>query len=136
MVSRPLLSPLHRGVDPAGGHGWWKSTRWLRSSGSRYWVSCQSLGVTLSRHNWTQVLKPCHLGINLSLSLKYFTHVGFICRIAISFWWLSAAQIYTFPLRKPSGDFPDGQVVKKTPCNAGDMGSVPGWGTRIPHALE
>ena len=34
------------------------------------------------------------------------------------------------------GDFPDGPVVKNLPCNAGDMGSIPGQGTKIPHALE
>ena len=32
-------------------------------------------------------------------------------------------------------DFPGGAVVKDSPCNAGDMGSIPGWGTKIPQAL-
>ena len=32
------------------------------------------------------------------------------------------------------GDFPGGSVVKNSPCKAGDMGSIPGWGTKIPHA--
>ena len=27
-------------------------------------------------------------------------------------------------------------MVKKPPCNAGDMGLIPGWETRIPHAVE
>jgi len=27
------------------------------------------------------------------------------------------------------------QWLKKTPCNAGDKGSIPGWGAKIPHAL-
>ena len=31
-------------------------------------------------------------------------------------------------------DFPGGPVVKNRSCNAGDAGSVPGWGTKIPHA--
>ena len=31
-------------------------------------------------------------------------------------------------------DFPDGPVVKNPPSNARDLGSVPGWGTKIPHA--
>jgi len=31
-------------------------------------------------------------------------------------------------------DFPGGPVVKNPPCNAGDMGLIPGWGTKIPHA--
>ena len=36
----------------------------------------------------------------------------------------------------PLWDFPDGPVVKNLPCKAGDVGSIPGWGTKIPHALE
>ena len=32
-------------------------------------------------------------------------------------------------------DFPGGPVVKNLPSNAGDMGSVPGGGTKIPHAV-
>ena len=32
------------------------------------------------------------------------------------------------------GDFPGGVVVKNLPSNAGDTGSTPGWGTKIPHA--
>ena len=31
-------------------------------------------------------------------------------------------------------DFPGGEVVKNTPSNAGDVGSIPGQGTRFPHA--
>ena len=33
-----------------------------------------------------------------------------------------------------SRDFPAGPVVKNLPCNAGDTGSVPGQGTKIPYA--
>ena len=32
------------------------------------------------------------------------------------------------------GDVPGGPVVKNPPCNTGDMGSIPGWGTKIPQA--
>ena len=32
-------------------------------------------------------------------------------------------------------DFPGGPVVKNPPSNAGDAGSIPGRGTRIPHAV-
>ena len=35
-----------------------------------------------------------------------------------------------------SRDFPGGSVVKNLPCNAGDTGLIPGWGTKIPHATE
>ena len=31
--------------------------------------------------------------------------------------------------------FPGGTVVKNLPSNAGDAGSIPGQGTKIPHAL-
>ena len=31
-------------------------------------------------------------------------------------------------------DFPGGPVVKNLPYNAGDMGLIPGQGTKIPHA--
>ena len=30
--------------------------------------------------------------------------------------------------------FPGGAVVENLPANAGDTGSIPGWGTKIPHA--
>ena len=32
-------------------------------------------------------------------------------------------------------DFPGGPVVKNLPSNAGDVGSIPGQGTKIPHAI-
>ena len=32
-------------------------------------------------------------------------------------------------------DFPGGPVVKNLPANAGDTGSSPGLGTKIPHAV-
>ena len=33
-------------------------------------------------------------------------------------------------------DFPGGPVVKNLPSNAGNAGSIPGWGAKIPHAAE
>ena len=30
-------------------------------------------------------------------------------------------------------DFPDGPVIKNPCSNAGDMSSIPGWGTKIPY---
>ena len=33
-----------------------------------------------------------------------------------------------------SGDVPGGPVVKNLPSSAGDVGSIPGEGTKIPHA--
>ena len=31
-------------------------------------------------------------------------------------------------------DLPGGLMVKNLPSSAGDMGSIPGWGTKILHA--
>lgn len=31
------------------------------------------------------------------------------------------------------GNLPDGPVVKKSPCNAGKVGFIPDWGTKISH---
>ena len=33
-----------------------------------------------------------------------------------------------------TGDFPGGPMVKNLPSNAEDMGSIPGPGTKTPHA--
>ena len=35
----------------------------------------------------------------------------------------------------PERDFPRGSVVRNLPCNAGDMGSMSGLGTKIPHTM-
>ena len=37
------------------------------------------------------------------------------------------------PANDDSKDFPGGPVVKNLPSNAGDAGSIPGLGTKIPH---
>ena len=34
------------------------------------------------------------------------------------------------------GDFPGGPVFKNLPCDAGDAGSIPSGGVKIPHAAE
>ena len=33
-------------------------------------------------------------------------------------------------------DFPGGSMAKNLPCNSGDVGSIPGQGTRTPHVAE
>ena len=38
--------------------------------------------------------------------------------------------------RKDFGVFPGGPVVKNLPCNAGEIGSIPGRGNKTPHAAE
>ena len=34
------------------------------------------------------------------------------------------------------GDFPGSPVAKTSASTAGDVGPVPGWGAKIPHALQ
>ena len=41
-----------------------------------------------------------------------------------------------FFLKSKYRAFPAGPVVKNLPCNEKDMGSIPGEGTKIPHATE
>ena len=43
-------------------------------------------------------------------------------------------SIYKTKTWKFSWDFPGGPVVKNLPSSAGDVGSIPGQGTKIPHA--
>ena len=38
--------------------------------------------------------------------------------------------------RSERGDFRGGPVVKSAPSNALEAGPVPGWGTKVPHAVE
>ena len=38
-------------------------------------------------------------------------------------------------IKRKSRDLPGGLVVKTPPCNAGDEGSTPGWGTKTPCAI-
>ena len=37
--------------------------------------------------------------------------------------------------KAPGRDFPGDPVVKNPPSNAGDVGSIPGQGTKIPRAM-
>ena len=41
----------------------------------------------------------------------------------------------TQSLKGKGWDLPGGPVVKNPPSNAGDVGSIPGRGTKIPHAV-
>ena len=39
----------------------------------------------------------------------------------------------SYKLKSPNQGFPGGPVVETLPCNAGDAGSIPGEGIKIPH---
>ena len=49
-------------------------------------------------------------------------------------WW-PAARPQLSQAESKNGDFLGGPVVKNLPSNAGDVGSIPGGGTKIPHAM-
>ena len=56
----------------------------------------------------------------------------YICIVlAYLVWVLQAGQE---ALKTSLRDFPGGPVVKNPPYSAGDAGSIPGQGTKIPHA--
>ena len=40
------------------------------------------------------------------------------------------------PFLKNIGDFPSDPVVRDSAATVGGMGSIPGWGTKIPHAAQ
>ena len=40
------------------------------------------------------------------------------------------------PQKTKNRDFPGGSVVKNLPCNLGDVGWIPGQGTKILHSKE
>ena len=46
----------------------------------------------------------------------------------------SRLSVWSFMAKKLDRNFPGGPVVKKAACNAGDVGSVLGQGTKITHA--
>ena len=49
---------------------------------------------------------------------------------------MSTDSVASSHAQRSIGDLPRGGVVKTLPCKAGDVGSIPGWGTQIPRALE
>ena len=59
------------------------------------------------------------------------TQVSHIAGGFFTSWATREAQISVGSIHK--GDFPGGSVVKNLPWNAGDMGSIPSWGTKISH---
>ena len=54
-----------------------------------------------------------------------------VFRVAKNQTWLKRLS-----MQAACGAYPGGSVVKNLPANARDPGLVPGWRTKIPHALE
>ena len=46
-------------------------------------------------------------------------------------------RVHFMPIKMiDNRDFLGSPVVKNLPCNAGNVGSIPGWGTKFLHAME
>ena len=67
-------------------------------------------------------------------NIKPFIVIMQECKWEVSKW--GRALAWYFLKKKQPWDFPGGPVLKSLPCPAGDMGSIPGWGTKIPHGME
>ena len=102
---------------------------WMLAPASGSHNFCLSLTdhSTWNMVNRAQMIKILISGDIIELSL----HVLFYMYWFIYSW--QAVQCSTWKKKMPSWDFPSGPVVKNLPCNAGEMSSIPGWGTKIPH---
>ena len=54
----------------------------------------------------------------------------------LPFWTYNLSLSHQLCRKSSNGDFPGGPVVMNLPCNAGNGGSIPGRGTKIPRAVE
>ena len=52
-------------------------------------------------------------------------------KLSYSVWYNEDVSVTNLLQKKLHWDSPGGPVVKNLPANAGDMGSIPGWGTKI-----
>ena len=86
----------------------------LQHHSSKHQFFGTQLSLQSNSHNHTWLLGKC-------IALTRQTFVG---------------KVISLLFNMLSRDFPDGPVVRNHPCNAEDMGSIPGQGTKIPHAAE
>ena len=71
----------------------------------------------------------------MSQELKYTENTE-IQGIAASPFGHTTSLSHQLCQKSSNGDFPGGPVVMNLPCNAGNGGSIPGRGTKIPRAVE
>ena len=97
----------------------------------------QSTGSPRVGFDWSN-LAHIH-AINLWNSDQYkfvqplWKQFGMSCKVEHTHMW-GLSDKFSSTLRN-SWDFPGGPDIKNPPSNAGDIGSIPGWGTKIPHAI-
>ena len=87
----------------------------------------KSLHSTLCRkYSAHSLCRHTTLGLATGISSMLPTPHCFMCLVSIT--------LTTDSQDKHSWDFPGDPVVKNLPCNAGEVGSILGWGMKIPHA--
>ena len=99
-----------------------------RFPASSYTVLCTSATVNffhLFKRSWSFMLN--HIPSYLRTFILIFLMPGNFCPILVLLGCHFKNTI--------NWDFPGDPVVKNPPSSARDMGSIPGWGTKIPHAL-
>ena len=59
-------------------------------------------------------------------------------RVFSKFVFYTFLNVWTISLfsKVPFRNFPSGSAVKTLPSNAGGVGSIPGWGTEVPHMAK
>ena len=111
-------------------------------------------GLHYSKAPWQEIRLSVKVGLNTHLSPSFFFKINpsiFKCYVLVElsrFILLcnlptssisrtsSSSQSEILHLLSAWWDFPGGSAIKNLPCNARDAGSIPGWGTKVPHAAE
>ena len=84
-----------------------------------------------------QVQEAAHLHLARPLRLPLLPSDRNCCKVldhTLGVHCLPSPGFSAVDLKVSERDFPGGPVVKNPPCNARDAGSIPGQGTKIPHA--
>ena len=75
-------------------------------------------------------LPCCNLGLGIRLEDSSQFYIRWNLQSVMESWEKSWQKF-----KMCSRDLPNGPVVKNLPSNAGDSGSIPGQGTKIPHVV-
>ena len=115
----PPTPPLHLHLHPVPPHSHWASHSRRHPS----WIPC---AFTATDHSFWNIPLPSH---------QLHTHLLVLQSSAL----VTSSKKPLLDSSKKKAipwDFLHSPVVKNLPCRAGDAVSVPGWGTKIPHAME
>ena len=118
------------------------------------WAGWQGWRVTLSLTTWASPLKRI-IRLLLIAECPASQWQRASLNLVLIWWWylrgpasdtglIDYIELFPSPLDRViftekdmfSWGFPGGPVVKNPPHNAGDISSIPDWGTKIPHARE